>query len=181
MDDWVGDCNGQHFTRTHRATRRPSSPQLSKGSLRLRPNWPFWTGSPNRSSNPLSRIGAHPKTWQLTVGGGWLTGLPPRVFFESGKTLSDLGRTGAIICDRDHICAPPTPRLTGRVSRSRRGVWGVAKTGTCSWGRAGPNLPLAHWVVIAVAGLPTGPTVVIADNPCPRIEKLRLLWQRRAA
>jgi hypothetical protein len=97
--------------------------------VRLRPNWPFWTGSPNRSSNPLSRIGAHPKTWQLTVGGGWLTGLPPRVFFESGKTLSDLGRTGAIICDRDHICAPATPRLTGRVSRSRRGYGGLPRPG----------------------------------------------------
>jgi hypothetical protein len=30
-------------------------------------------------------------------------------FLESGKTLNDLGRTGAIIRDRDHICAPPSP------------------------------------------------------------------------
>jgi hypothetical protein len=30
---------------------------------------------------------------------------------ESGKTLNDLGPTGAIIRDGDHICAPPAPQL----------------------------------------------------------------------
>ena len=30
-------------------------------------------------------------------------------FLESGKTLNVLGPTGAIIRDRDHICAPPAP------------------------------------------------------------------------
>jgi hypothetical protein len=30
-------------------------------------------------------------------------------FLESGKTLNDLGRIGAIIRDHKHICAPPTP------------------------------------------------------------------------
>jgi hypothetical protein len=33
----------------------------------------------------------------------------PRDFLESGKTLNVLGPGRAIIRDRDHICAPPTP------------------------------------------------------------------------
>jgi len=40
---------------------------------------------------------------------------------KSGKTLNDLGRTGAIIRKRDHICAPPSPWLAWRVPVSTGG------------------------------------------------------------
>jgi hypothetical protein len=43
------------------------------------------------------------------MGARRLKGRPPAGFLESGKTLNNLGRTGAIIRDRKHICAPPMP------------------------------------------------------------------------
>jgi hypothetical protein len=46
-----------------------------------------------------------------SIGADRLNGRLPPEFLESGKTLNDLGQTGAIICNRDHICAPPPPRL----------------------------------------------------------------------
>jgi hypothetical protein len=44
------------------------------------------------------------------MDGRRLNGLAPRGdFLESGKTLNDLGRAGAFIRQRKHICAPTTP------------------------------------------------------------------------
>jgi hypothetical protein len=54
---------------SHRcAARRQNSPQPSKGSRLLQPNWPRWTGSPKRTSNPLSRIGRPSQNGALQDG-----------------------------------------------------------------------------------------------------------------
>jgi hypothetical protein len=43
------------------------------------------------------------------MGGRRLNGARRPAFSQSGEILNDLGRTGAIIRDRHHICAPPAP------------------------------------------------------------------------
>src|SRR5215813_3668952 len=88
FNDWAGDLQWTAlYTNSSRkcAARRPSSPQPSKGSLRLRLNWPSWTGSSKRPPNPLSRIGC-PSQDVAPQGGGRLADLPPR-FFETSRPM----------------------------------------------------------------------------------------------
>jgi len=89
-------------------------------------NW-FLDGEHDAVQRPLQAAGAgellieRSRRFQRVrhVGVGVLSGgssmaPPPRgspvgPFLESGKTLKDLGRTCAIIRDRDHICGPSLP------------------------------------------------------------------------
>jgi hypothetical protein len=65
--------------------------------------------------------------------------MAPRSGDESGKTLNDFGPTGAIIRDRDHICAPPTPGSSLGLTEDKVDAEGVLQLHlehlTASWAR----------------------------------------------
>ena len=137
--DWVGGLQWiallyRHSSRKCAARRRPS-PKPKKESHRPRLNLPRV-----RAPNPLS-LGRLSQS--VATQDGWQPAErpPPPGFFRKRRN-SERARAARRNYSRPRSQLRAAGAMIGKESAGLDGGWGVAKTGTCSWGRAGPNPPV---------------------------------------
>jgi hypothetical protein len=139
--DWVGGLQWIALLYMHSSRKcaapRLLSPKPSRESHRPRLNLPSRAWVPN----PLSRLGRPLQS--VATRDGWPPAerhCPPRGFFRKRQN-SERPEAARRIYSRPRSHLRAAAAMIGRKSVPvSTGYWGIAKTGTCSWGRAGPNL-----------------------------------------